>query len=77
VETSLVATQVIARQKAAQMPDGGLEDIDRIDSCRPEVDCHRSVKCVLELVFEAHDPKVVEVVYQTRSPATKAVLRPS
>jgi acyl-CoA hydrolase len=77
VETSLVATQVITGQKAAQVPDSGLEDIDRVDSSRTKINLHRSVKCVLELVFEAHDPKIVEIVYQTSSPATKAVLRPS
>jgi hypothetical protein len=76
VKASLVATQVIARQKAAQVSDGGLENIDRVDSCRPKIDSHRGVKCVLEFVFEAHDPKIIEIVYQTRSPATKAVLRP-
>jgi hypothetical protein len=55
------------------MADGSLENIYRVDGCRSEIDLHSGRKRLLELLFESHDPEVVEIVYQGSAPATEAI----
>jgi hypothetical protein len=55
------------------MANGSLEYVDRVDGRGSKINLHGSRQSLLELLFEPHDPEIVEIVYQRSGPTTEAI----